>query len=101
MSGRTEQLALRRAALIARSAALRADIGAYGAMIGERLGLVDRGLQFAKSVTQRPMLMAAATALFMFFRPTTALKWMGRGAVATSLIRRILSIANVGRTPRG
>jgi hypothetical protein len=93
---RRQQLALRHAVLLARSAALRTELAQYGAQIGAHLSLVDRGLKFAKAATERPILMTAAGLLLMLFKPTRALKWVARGALATSLLRRLLDFMEVG-----
>ena len=97
MSGRRQQLADRRATLLARSGRLRAKLAQHGLRIGDRLSLVDRGLQFAKAATERPLLMSAAGVLLMLFKPTRALKWMARGALVTSLLRRVLAFADHGK----
>ena len=60
MNGRRQQLADRRATLLARSGRLRAELAQHGLRIGDRLSLVDRGLQFAKAATERPLLVSAA-----------------------------------------
>ena len=59
-SGRQQQLAARRATLLARSARLRSEVARHGAHLGDRLSLVDRGLNLARAATERPLLMGMA-----------------------------------------
>ena len=95
---RREELQRRRAALLARSHAQRAELAEYGARIAARLSLVDKGLRLAKSATERPLLVGAAGLLFMLFKPTRALKWVARGALVSSLVRRLLAFVELGRS---
>ena len=94
---RQQELALKRTDLLARSSALRRELADHGAHIESRLQLVDRGLRFAKAATERPLLTAVAGALLMLFKPTRALKWIARGAVVTSLLRRLLAFVELSR----
>ena len=41
--------------------------------------------------------MSAAGLLLMLFKPTRALKWMARGALVTSLLRRVLAFVDYGK----
>ncbi len=97
MNSRRQQLADQRATLLARSGRLRAELAQHGTRIGDRLSLVDRGLQLAKAATERPLLMSAAGLLLMLFKPTKAVKWMARGALVTSLLRRVLAYVDYGK----
>jgi hypothetical protein len=89
---RVQQLAQRRAELIARSTAHRDDLALHATNIGARLGLVDRGLNLARAATGRPFLLSLAGLVLMMFKPARALAWLARGALVTSLLRRLLGL---------
>ena len=51
---------------------------------------VDRAVGIARSVTRQPLLMAAAAAALMVLKPARALRYLARGAVVVSMVRRVL-----------
>lgn len=87
-SARERQLASRRARLVARSAAQRALLASQAAELGRSLDGVERGISVARQLTARPLLLGAAAATLLLVRPGRAVKWIGRGALITSLIRK-------------
>lgn len=93
---RSEQLARRRAELVARSARLRGEIALDGARIGSRLGAVDRGLSLLRAATRQPLLLAAGAGLLLTLKPLRAMKWAARGAVLWSVARRVMSALDRG-----
>jgi YqjK-like protein len=95
--GRGAQLARRRAALVARSAAFRSALAVDGARIGARLALVDKGVAAARKLAGQPELLAGAAALLLALRPLRAMKWAARGALLFSVGRRVLGALNRAR----
>lgn len=89
-AGRTELLRRRREALVARSALLRTALAEETAALQERFAGVDRAVGIARSVTRQPVLVAAAAAALMVLKPARALRYLARGAVAVSMVRRVL-----------
>jgi YqjK-like protein len=87
-SAREHQLATRRAKLVARSTAQRALLTQQAADLGHSLGGVERGISVARHLTARPLLLGAAAAALLIVRPGRAIKWIGRGALITSMIRK-------------
>jgi hypothetical protein len=88
MSARETQLANRRAKLIARSSAQRAQLAGQAADLGRSLGGVERGISVARHLTARPLLLGAAAAALLVVRPGKAIKWITRGALITSMVRK-------------
>ncbi|MFM7066574.1 MAG: YqjK family protein [Gammaproteobacteria bacterium] len=89
MSRRVE-LHQRREVLLARSERLRTALLVEGTALRERFAMVDSAVGLARSVTQRPVLVAAAAAVLMLLKPARALRYLARGAVVVSLVRRLL-----------
>jgi hypothetical protein len=89
MSARADALAARREALLARSGELRAELAAESTAAGAALGLVDRGVAFARSGTLRRVITIAAVVL-VTLRPGLAWRLASRGAVWVPLARRLL-----------
>jgi hypothetical protein len=92
LSARERQLANRRATLVARSSAQRALLAAQAADLGRSLGGVERGIDLARHLTARPLLLGAGAAALLVLRPTRAFKWITRGALLTSVLRRGLGL---------
>ncbi|MEO7774821.1 MAG: YqjK family protein [Steroidobacteraceae bacterium] len=91
-SAREKQLATRRANLVARSGRQRARLVRQAEDLGRSLGGVERGIGVARHLTSRPLLLGAAAAALLVFRPARAIKWVTRGALITSVVRRGLNI---------
>ena len=90
MSRRQSQLAERRAELIARSAQLRDRVSAQGANLRGSVAGVDRGIGLLRAATARPLVLTAAVAVLVILKPSRAFKWIARGALVTSLLRRVV-----------
>jgi hypothetical protein len=89
---RPEQLARRRAELVARSARLRNALALEGVRIGGQLGFIDKGFSLARSLTRQPLLLAGSAALLMYLRPLRAVKWAARGAMLFAVARKLLGL---------
>lgn len=87
---RTELLRQRREALLARSQGLRAALTEEAGALKARFSAVDRAVGMARSATRQPVLMAAAAAALMVLKPARALRYLARGAVVVSMVRRVL-----------
>ena len=94
--GRIEQLARRRAGLVARSARLRGELAIDGARIGSRLGLVDRGIALVRAAAGQPLLLAAGAGLLLTLKPLRLMKWAARGALLFSVARRVMGAMDRG-----
>lgn len=89
---RTHELRMRREALLERSHHLRAGLVDEGRALAAQLHTVESGIGWVRSATQRPVLMAAAVAALVVFKPARALRWITRGALAVSLAKRALGL---------
>jgi len=94
MIDRERQLAARRAELLARSEALRADIGARGQELVKGWHGAERLVASAREIANRPVLIAGAAALVLLVGPRRALRLAGRAVVVLGLVKRLI-------TPRG
>jgi hypothetical protein len=83
--GRLRELARRKQALAARSAAQRATLAAALQPVASRLAMLDRIVQ---SVRQRPVLVAAAAVALVLLGPRRLLPWALRAAPFIALLRR-------------
>jgi hypothetical protein len=92
---RADELARRRAELVARSARLRQRLALEGVRIGGQIGFIDKGFALARSVTRQPLLLAGSAALLLYLRPLRAMKWAARGALLFSVARKLFGA--VGR----
>lgn len=73
-----------------RSQLLRAALVDEAGALRERFSGVDRAVGMARAVTRQPVLMAAAAAALMVLKPARALRYLARGAVVVSMVRRVL-----------
>ncbi len=89
MSARTDALAARREALLARSSELRAELALESAAAAEGLGFLDRGVAFARSGRFRQVISIAAV-LLVALRPRMVWRLAKRGAMWLPLARRLL-----------
>jgi hypothetical protein len=96
---RATALRLRREALLARSAHLRLGLVEEGQALRAQLAGFDRGLGWVCYATRRPVLLAAAGAALLIFKPTRALSLIARGAMVVSLARRALGLLDRTPTP--
>lgn len=97
---RVAELAARRDNLLLRSAALRRDLEHHTAELDRSFGSVDRGIGIVRNLTSRPLLMAGGAALLMTLGPRNALKWVSRGLLVTSVVRRAYGLYAATRRPR-
>jgi hypothetical protein len=97
VTGREEELETRRQRLLLQSAALRGDLAEQGRGLRDSLGFIDRGIVAARALTSRPTLATGALALLLILRPRRALRWITRGAIASSLLRRALDLVSTYR----
>jgi hypothetical protein len=93
VSDREEQLASRREALLARSAAQRQLLAELAGDIEYRLGGLDRGINAVRSAARQPLLIAGAIAAVVLIGPRRLVRWLGRGALLWSTGRRLLRAA--------
>lgn len=89
---RAQELRMRREALLERSHHLRAGLVDESRALAAQLHGVERGIGLVRTATQRPVLMAAAVAALLVFKPARALAWITRGALAVSLAKRALGL---------
>ena len=91
MKSRAELLAERRRSLLARSARLRADIGADAAALEARLAVLDRIVVISRSGWSKTLL-TGVTALLMVTRTRRLIGLATRLVVLYPLIRRGLGL---------
>jgi len=89
------ELARRRARLLARSARLREELAADGAVIGRQVGTADRTLRFARRRLAGPALAVGAVALVVA-GPSRVLGLLGRALVLWPVLRPLVGPAGRG-----
>jgi hypothetical protein len=91
MTTHIDELAARREALVAEAEAQRAQAANVGAEIRAGLGFVERGITFLHSLRRKPLAVGVAlTAVTLLIaRPRAAVKWLGYGLTAYTLLRRV------------
>ena len=97
MSHRQSHLAERRDRLLARSAQLREQVSAQGADLRGSVEGIDKGIGLVRALTARPLVLTAAAAALFILKPARAFKWIARGALVTSLLRRLVKAAHQGQ----
>ena len=90
MSTHVERLAVRRAALLARSAQLRDRLAFDASELHAALSPLERGVAIGRSAARRPLLLLGALALLLVLRPGRLLRLGTRIAVVYPLARRLL-----------
>ncbi len=80
----------RRELLLARSRLLRADLVEQSRALQGRFAGVEHAVGLARAATRKPVLLAAAAAALLVLKPARALRYLTRGAMAVSLLRRVL-----------
>lgn len=80
----------RRELLLQRSGLLRADLVGQSRALQERLAGVEHAVGLARAATRKPVLLAAAAAALLVLKPARAFRYLTRGAMAVSLLRRVL-----------
>ncbi|MEP7312219.1 MAG: YqjK family protein [Pseudomonadota bacterium] len=97
MNHRQSDLAERRDRLLARSAELRDRIAGQGADLRSSVESIDKGIGVVRALTTRPLVLTAAAAALFILKPARAFKWIARGALVTSLLRRVVKAAHQGQ----
>jgi len=86
---RGTSLQQRRERLLERSRLLRAELTGQSSALRERFAGAEHALGLARAATRKPVLLAAAAAALLVLKPTSALRYITRGAMAVSLLRRV------------
>ncbi len=86
----SQALQQRRELLLARSRLLRADLVEQSRALQGRFAGVEHAVGLARAATRKPVLLAAAAAALLVLKPARALRYLTRGAMAVSLLRRVL-----------
>lgn len=89
MIGRGEAAAHRRERLQAAAAAQRDALAAQWQGLRPALRVADRGVALARSVARHPLLVIAAAAALLVWRPRRTLQWVQYGVMAWQLLRRL------------
>jgi len=85
---RVAELRARREGLLTRSAALRAEMADHGYQLEEAMTPVDRGVNLIRTVSSKPVMVAAGASLLFALGPRRTLGWVSRGLFYVSLARR-------------
>ncbi|HEY4646656.1 MAG TPA: YqjK family protein [Steroidobacteraceae bacterium] len=89
MKHRTRELARRRAALQARCATQRAQLGEISGELQFQLRFIDRGIDLARRATAAPMLIVIALAALTFVGPSGVVRWISRALLVATAVRRL------------
>lgn len=96
MSDRRLELANRRQALLAQSAAQRGSVAQAAREIELRLRSVDQAIHVVRGFVARPWLLAGSVAAIMMLGPRRLLGWVGRNVLLISTAWHILRRARSG-----
>lgn len=89
MSGRAEELALRRRALQERCAQQRGELGSTSHALERQLGIVDHGLTVIRRVASAPVLIAAGVIFLFLVRPARLFRWAGNVLILAAAYKRL------------
>lgn len=92
MSNRLEDLASKRAALIAQSTSQRAHLKENIDDIETHLAGIDRGVEVARRILKHPLVLAGGIALFALIGPGKILRIASRGALLFSTGKRVMKL---------
>jgi hypothetical protein len=94
MKTHLRELAERRQALLDEAQRQRTLIGEATDGIRGGLAFTDRGMAFLHTLKHKPIIVGvtAAAAGLLIARPGKAVKWLGYGLTAYSLVRRVRSL---------
>lgn len=98
MNAAAETLAQRRQRLIAKAAAQRVSLSQQMQPWRARLALADRGVTMLRTAGRHPLLLGAAAALLLLWRPRRALQWMQYGWVGWQAVRKLRSAWSENKT---
>lgn len=97
MTPKRWQLALRKQRLQLRSAALREEFAARGAVFAPVTGWVDRARDGVRWLGQHPEVTAGAALALALFRPKALFRWLRRGWFLWQSARRLNGLLTGGR----
>jgi len=89
---RSDELAQRRLALQARSAAQREQIAAIGNELESRLSSADRIISIASAVIRNPLVSVAAIGATLTLGPWRIVRWFSQGAFLLGAAKRVYSL---------
>jgi hypothetical protein len=89
VTDRVGELATRRKALQARSAAQRTELREIRGDLQHGLRFVDRGIGVARRLTSTPVLLLVGLAALALVGPRGAVRWISRAAFLATSIRRL------------
>lgn len=92
MSRRERELAERRAALLEQTQAQREHLAFIARDIEQRLAGIDRGIEMARSLAKKPIVIAGAVALIAWIRPRRLLRVASRAAGLIATSRRAVKL---------
>jgi YqjK-like protein len=92
MSDRQRELAERRQALRAQSEIQREHLGRTVEDIESRLVGIDRGIEIARAVIKKPVVLAGAIGLVALIGPRRLLRIAGKSAVLFATGRRVMRL---------
>ena len=94
---RASELALRRQNLLLRSAALRGELIEHTDELEHAFARIERGIGLVRNLSGRPMLLAGGAALLLTLGPRKAFRWLSRGLLVTSVVRRAFGLFQIAR----
>jgi hypothetical protein len=89
VSDRARELAQKRAALQARCAAQRDELGELSEYLEMRLTRVDRAVYLVRRALSAPILIGLAVVIGFVFGPRRLIRLASRGAFMVSMVRRL------------
>lgn len=89
MSSRLSELTLRRRALQVRCASQRAQLDDVSDELQYGLRHVDRGIELARRVVSKPMLIVLGLAALTFIGPRGMVRWISRGLLLATALKRL------------
>jgi len=95
MNAKLIELAERRATLVARAKAQRADLSLVLASWSSPLGLIDKGMAWIRYVKRYPVVVAGIVALAVVARPWRVMKWLPPGWLVWRVARVALGARRV------
>lgn len=92
MSDRQLELAARRAALIARSGQQREHLKVLAGTLKGRLAGIDQGIEVARTIAKKPLVVVGAIAMVSFIGPRRVLRALTRSAMFIATGQRLVSL---------
>ena len=100
MPGRLDEIAAKRARLVEQAAAQREALSRQVQPLRVSLAVADQGVALLRTAGRHPLLLAAAAALLVVWRPRRALRWLEYGWMGWQLLRKLRGrVAPGNRTP--